>query len=106
LGTTSVLTGSARLAKEAEDQAAASLRAYEIEQKKALRESRRRAFERRLAALRDEFAAENVEIERAIHELEVLEQRTETDRTAMARSRRAFAGTVGNRKRMGKDARR
>jgi circadian clock protein KaiC len=104
LGASGVLTGSARLAKEAEDAAKVALREDEIGRKQALRESRRRALDARLTALREEFAAEDTELERAIKEEEILQRRVESDRTAMGRSRRAFAAkSGGGTKNRGKD---
>lgn len=91
LGPTGVLTGSARLAREAEDRAAAHLHAESIARQRALRQSRRRAFERRLDALRGEFAVEDAEIDRAIREEEAHGDVVERERQRMARSRQAFS---------------
>jgi len=102
LGPSGVLTGSARLAKEAEDQANAVLRADEISRKQAVRESRRRAYEARIAALREEFVAEDATLERAIKEEGILQQRVESDRIAMAESRKAFSGKIDGTKKRGK----
>jgi circadian clock protein KaiC len=103
LGPSGVLTGSARLAKEAEDRAKAALRSDEIGRKKATRESRRRALEARIAALREEFAAEDAALERAIQEEEVLQGRDESDRAAMAASRKAFGVDKAEPRKRGKD---
>jgi circadian clock protein KaiC len=99
VGSSGVLTGSARLTKEAEDRAAAALREHDVAQKRALRESRRRAHESHLAALREEFLADDSSLERSIREAELLQERDATDRTAMARSRRAFRTGDGVRSR-------
>jgi hypothetical protein len=69
----------------------------------ALRESRRRAYEARLATLREEFAAEDAEMERAFKEDELLQTRAESDRAAMAQSRKAFGVKNGGAKKRGKD---
>ncbi len=98
LGAGGVLTGTARLAREAQDESAASMRSYEIHQKQALRESRRKAFENRLAAMKEEFAAEDAQIEREIKETLLVEGRLDADRGAMATRRRAFVVSPGGRK--------
>jgi circadian clock protein KaiC len=91
LGPGGVLTGSARLAKEAEDRAAALVRAEGFSRQQSLRESRRRAFERRLATLREEFEVEDAELAGSL----LAEQQRGTsasgDQVRMAKSRHAFA---------------
>ncbi len=94
LGASGVLTGSARVAKEAEDRAMQTQRASHIQQKQAERESKRKAFESRLAAQREEFATEDAALGRELREQQALQSRTETDRAAMGASRQAFAGTA------------
>ncbi|HET9598547.1 MAG TPA: ATPase domain-containing protein, partial [Anaeromyxobacteraceae bacterium] len=91
LGTAGVLTGSARLAKEAEDRAAALAASQDVARKKALRERRRRRLESQIAALRDEFDAEDAELERSIEEGEGRRDVVEADRGRMLESRQAFA---------------
>jgi circadian clock protein KaiC len=91
VGASGVVTGSARLAKEAEDRVATELREYEVVQKRALRARRRKAFESQLAALKEDFVAEDAELERSIMESELLQVRATSDRAAMAKGRRAFA---------------
>jgi circadian clock protein KaiC len=98
LGPSGVLTGSARLAREAEERAAAIVREEDLARQQALRESRRQAFERRLEALRAEFAVEDGELERAILEEAQRGETMASDRLSMARSRYAFSAA-----RMGKD---
>jgi circadian clock protein KaiC len=95
LGPSGVLTGSARLAREAADQALVALQEEEISRQQALRGIRRNAFDGRLATLRGEFAAEDAEIERDIQERIRQRDSAPTDRAAMALSRRAFARTPG-----------
>jgi circadian clock protein KaiC len=95
VGPAGVLTGSARLSREAEDHAAAALRDFDITQKRAMRQSRRRAFASRLAALREEFAADDALLARSLKEAELLSARAATDRLAMAESRRAFRPLIG-----------
>jgi circadian clock protein KaiC len=91
VGPAGVLTGSARVAREAEDRATAASRKEDLARQRAMRESRRRAFERRLETLREEFAAEDAELERAIREEEGRAETVADDRVRMGRSRQAFA---------------
>jgi circadian clock protein KaiC len=91
LGPTGVVTGSARLAREAEDRAAALLRDENIVRQQALRESRRKALERRIETLREEFSVEDAELDRAIREEAQRGEIAARDRVRMAKSRRAFA---------------
>jgi len=91
VGPAGVLTGSARLAREAEDRAAARSRDETLARQRLLRNSRRRAFERRLETLREEFAAEDTELDLAIREEEQRGEAAATVRQSMARSRHAFS---------------
>jgi circadian clock protein KaiC len=100
LGPSGVLTGSARMVKEAEDKALAASREEDIGRQLTLRETGRKAFEARLAALQAEFAAQDAELDRNIRERLRQRDSTPTDRAAMAISRRAFT------KPKGKDGRR
>jgi circadian clock protein KaiC len=95
LGPSGVLTGSARLAREVEDQAQVALRAEEIARRQALRDIRRNAFDGRLATLQSEFAAADAELERDIQERIRQRDGVPMDRAAMARSRQAFARVNG-----------
>lgn len=110
LGSTEVLTGSARVAKEAENRLSAAALEEEIARRTAERERRRRIFESRVAALREEFAGEDVSLEKAIRDQARRRELLEADRAAMGRSRQAFAhgdaprGETGRRQ--GKRARR
>jgi circadian clock protein KaiC len=91
LGASGVLTGSARLAKEAEDEAAALALDQEIARKKEERERRRRQLESQITALREEFRAEDAQFERAIEEEAAKRDRLLAERQGMAKSRKAFA---------------
>jgi circadian clock protein KaiC len=97
LGPAGVLTGSARLAREAEDRAAALVREENLARQQTLRESRRKALERRLETLRAEFAVEDAEIERAIVEETQRGDVAAGDRLRMAKSRRAFGAGAARR---------
>ncbi len=103
LGPSGVLTGSARLAREAADQAQVALQEEEIARQQALRGIRRNAFDGRLATLQGEFAVEDAELERDIQERIRQRDGAPAARAAMARSRQAFARAPGaNRKHNGK----
>jgi circadian clock protein KaiC len=98
LGPSGVLTGSARLAQEAEDRAATLVREENVARQQALRESKRRALERHIETLREEFATADAELERVIREEHGRVERLASDRLRMAKSRKAFS-----RSRAGKD---
>jgi len=95
LGPGGVLTGSARLAREAEDRAASLLRDGALARQRALRESRRKAFERRLESLREEFAVEDAELEGATQQEALRGEAIAAERGRMARSRHAFEARGG-----------
>jgi circadian clock protein KaiC len=94
VGPAGVLTGSARVAKEAEDRAALDVTAAEIARKEQDRERRRHAFERRLAELREEFEAEDSAVAGDIRELALRRDRIMDTRAAVAQSRGSFAPGV------------
>ena len=91
VGPSGVLTGSARLAREAEDRALALSGEESVARQQALREVRRRAFERRLETMREEFTAEDADLELAIREETRRRERLDSDRLQTATSRHAFA---------------
>lgn len=91
LGATDVLTGSARLSKEAEDSAALASGAEEITRKEKERERRRNVLTRQIAELEDQFQADQAALERDIGEASRRRARLAAGRTAMAESRHAFA---------------
>jgi circadian clock protein KaiC len=90
LGPAGVLTGSARLAQEAQDAAVASAHQAEIARKQQERLRRRRTVESRISALREELSAHEAEYERAIGEESRRRDRLVADARDMAKSRRAF----------------
>ena len=90
LGATDVLTGSARLAKEAEDEAALVAGAEEIARKEEERERRRKALERHITELREQFEAERAVLQSEIQEASRRREQVVTERSAMAESRQAF----------------
>jgi circadian clock protein KaiC len=92
LGPEGVLTGSARLAQEAREQAASVARREEVGRKQRELERKRQALEARIAALRLESEAEEEELQRGIAREQVREERLAQDRADMARSRKADNG--------------
>jgi len=89
IGVGTVLTGSARLTREAEDRAAALSNDQELARKEHTLERLRAAFEAELAALRGKFEAEQAELASAIGQHRARQKRLRDDRTDMAKSRRA-----------------
>jgi len=90
VGPEGVLTGSARLAQEAREEAARVKRQEDIDRKQRTRERKRQALEKQIAALRLEFETEELEAQRTLAEEQRREERLEEDREAMARSRKAY----------------
>ncbi len=89
VGPSGVLTGSARLAQEAQEQAAKLVRQQDIERKQLDLESKRAKMEAQIAALRAEYESEKNELQRVISQAEAREVRLAEDRTEMAESRHA-----------------
>lgn len=88
-GSVGVLTGSARLAQEARDEAQRQERLQEMASKKLKIDRKRKALEAQIESLRAEFLAEEQELLRDI-DMDVAREATLTrDRAAMARSRKA-----------------
>ena len=84
LGSEGVLTGSARLAQEAKESVAATEQRKEAARK-------RRAIERRIAAIRAELEAESEQLERLSAEDRGREEQIGAERNAMAASRKSAA---------------
>jgi len=89
LGPAGMLTGSARVAQEARERDAEVRRKDESQRKTAQLERKRQAMEARIAALRAEFAAEETEARAGLAYDAEVEERVESDRAEMARSRGA-----------------
>ena len=89
IGAGTVLAGSARLTREAEDRAAAVSNDQELDRKERTLERLRAAFEAELAALRGKFEAEQAELASAIGQHRARQKRLRDDRVDMAKSRRA-----------------
>jgi circadian clock protein KaiC len=93
-GAGGVLTGSARLTREAEDRAAAVLQEQELERNERALASLRAAYEAELASLRGKYESEQANLAAAIAEQRSRQTRRSQDQLDMARSRRADEGPV------------
>ena len=91
VGPGGVLTGSARLAQAAQEQAAAVARQQEIELQQLKLERRRRALEAQISLLQSEFEAEEAEVSRALLQYQMHQERLEQDRIAMGYKRQSDA---------------
>jgi len=84
LGSGGVLTGSARIAQEMVDAAAAVRRTQDSERKHRDIERKRAALERQIAELRAELESEEEEARKVLQHDEELERRLQAERRAMA----------------------
>lgn len=89
VGPDGVLTGSMRVAQEARERVGAKQRQAEIERKQRELERKRKAIKAQLAALDAELESEEEELNHLIHNADLIKAELETDRSEMARSRRA-----------------
>ncbi len=87
VGPDGVLTGAARLAQEAREEASERLRHQETERRRREIGRKRAAIERQIAELRSEIEAEEAEVSRLIEEEDNREAAIAINRTAMARKR-------------------
>jgi circadian clock protein KaiC len=97
-----VLTGSARVAQEAKESAAAAVRRQEIERKQRELERKRKALQAQIAALHAAYEVESQELEIGLAEERLREEKMAAGRIEMARLRKA---EVGNGKERGKNNR-
>jgi circadian clock protein KaiC len=88
-GSEGVLTGSARLAQEARERAAATLRDQEIQRKQRELGRKRQAVEAQIASLRSALEAEAEELQHSVAQALAREEQLVRDRTAMVHSRKA-----------------
>ncbi|HVU25589.1 MAG TPA: circadian clock protein KaiC, partial [Opitutus sp.] len=88
LGSSRVLTGSARLTQEARDRADANRASAELARKRLALAHRRKSVEAQIAALQAQLHSEDEEFHRARSEHESVELELASDRAAMAASRR------------------
>jgi circadian clock protein KaiC len=104
IGAAGVLTGSARLAQEAQERAEALTREQEVERRQRDLDRRRRAMKAQVEALRASFEAEAEELMAAIQQEQGRQAQIQQDRLEMANSRKANRAGVksdngsGNRK--------
>lgn len=88
-GQAGVLTGSARLAQEAKEQAEKHLRAQQIERLRLDLERKRKALEAQITALRTEFEAEEEDILKQVLQGQEREDQLDSDRENMMKSRKS-----------------
>ena len=91
VGPGGVLTGSARLAQEAKEEAESLERQHEMERKRLELERKRKALEAQISSMRAEFEAEESEILKIIRQAQAREEKLKRDREAMAKSRKGDA---------------
>ena len=89
LGPAGVLTGSARLAQEAHEEAEEQQQRYEIAQQRQQRERKRRALEAQIVLLQADMAAEEAELQQLARQEELRQARQQHERTAMGQRRQA-----------------
>ena len=96
IGPDGVLTGSARVAQQAREQAASLVRQQQISLGRRELERKRQALNAKVAALEAEFAAEAEELERNLSQQIAVEAQLEADRLNIARSRHVRRIIPGN----------
>jgi circadian clock protein KaiC len=89
LGAEGVLTGSARLAQEARERAAALTQQEELAAMQRRLDRRRTAAEAQISALRAEIEAENEEVQKRVQQMSLQEDVLKSAREAMASVRGA-----------------
>jgi circadian clock protein KaiC len=89
VGPSGVLTGSARLAQEAQEQATQTMRDQEVERRKLELERRRKAMEAQITAMRAEFEAQETETLNILGQEEARKAHLAQERLDMALSRKA-----------------
>jgi len=89
VGPAGVLTGSARLAQAAHERDEAVERRLEAERRQHDLERKRAALDAQIAVLRAEYEREADEVRDTVADLQQREQRTQVDRAAMTRQRKA-----------------
>ncbi len=89
VGPSGVLTGSARLSREAQEKAKDLVRQQDAQIKQLNLERKRKAMEARIADIRAEFETEEAEVKRFIKQEKLRQQKVSQDREAMARIRKA-----------------
>jgi circadian clock protein KaiC len=93
VGPSGVLTGSARLVQEAQEKAVQTLRIQEVESRQLELERKRNVLEAKIAALRAEFAVQEIDSKTIIGQEQAQEAQLAQERTDMGLSRKADATT-------------
>jgi circadian clock protein KaiC len=88
LGSAGVLTGSARLSQESRERMEAQLAKEELARKKLTLEHRRKSVDAQIKALEAQFTTEQEEFDRVANNARMIDSQVESDRSAMAKSRR------------------
>jgi circadian clock protein KaiC len=96
LGPAGVLTGSARLAQEAKERAEESSSRRDSVRRQTQILSERKALEAKIAALQAQIEAQDHETEELRADIQAKESRDQTERRAMALSRKADLTATGN----------
>ncbi|MCX6255898.1 MAG: circadian clock protein KaiC, partial [Bacteroidia bacterium] len=94
IGASGVLTGSARIAQEALENAEVLTRKHDIERKKREIKRKRKALEAQIATLHVDFESEESEAIRMIETEQDMIKRLEQDKIEMAESRQAGPGNI------------
>ena len=87
MGSGGVLTGTARMTREAEEKADRLVRKQQISLKERELDRKRKAFEARIVALRADFEAEEDELKKFIGQAETKEQVLQKDMNALGKVR-------------------
>ena len=91
IGPAGVLTGSARLAQEAHEEAEELQQCYALEEKRRQSDRKRKVLEAQIAALQVDIATEEAELQQLARQEELRQARRQRERAAMARIRQAEA---------------
>jgi circadian clock protein KaiC len=91
IGPAGVLTGSARLAQAAQEEAEELQQRYALEEKRRQSEGKRQTLEAQIAALQAAIATEEAELQQLLRQEELRQARRQQERAAMAQIRRADA---------------
>ncbi|MEI6778729.1 MAG: circadian clock protein KaiC [Chloroflexales bacterium] len=93
VGPSGVLTGSARLAQEAQEQASQVMRQQEADRKRLELQRKQAQLEAQIAAMRADFADQEADLLQSIEQERVRESLLMQEREEMAQSRKADAGS-------------
>jgi circadian clock protein KaiC len=91
IGPAGVLTGSARLAQEAHEEAEELQQQYALDEKRRQSERKRKVLEAQIAALQADMATEAAELQRLARQEELRQTQRQRERAAMAQIRQADA---------------